>query len=353
MLDWSNERFIKLYTRDTADWMTLSFDAQALFMMILRKVDRAGRLELGRHGIKAVAVAIGHGSLWSRLEPALQELLADGCLQITSDHKTLLVRNFVEAQEARKSNAQRQRDFKEDKRAKATPPPDSDDGNAALPDANETLANDNETSPKGNEEKHAVTRGNSSEQNRLEQNRNTFAPNDAKASPGAEATRPPQEPDPDPRSANRPDEPPPAQGTLAFRVFEVLRKDPQWKAIVPRPSELAQRIADPDAYPAIDVLGEVKKASAWLAANPKNRKKNGARFLLGWLGRGQERAPRVSDQPTLFQREPDDDPRLAPPKISRPKGKTIAQMTPEEREEALREANAIRARSREAALGAK
>lgn len=45
------------------------------------------------------------------------------------------------------------------------------------------------------------------------------------------------------------------------------------------------------AYPAIDVLGEMAKAAAWLLANPKNRKSNYARFLSNWLSRAQDRAP--------------------------------------------------------------
>lgn len=47
------------------------------------------------------------------------------------------------------------------------------------------------------------------------------------------------------------------------------------------------------AYPAIAVPVEIEKAAAWLMANPANRKKNYARFLVNWFGRAQERAPRV------------------------------------------------------------
>jgi hypothetical protein len=45
------------------------------------------------------------------------------------------------------------------------------------------------------------------------------------------------------------------------------------------------------AYPAVDVDGELAKASAWLLANPKNAKSNYAKFLNGWLSRAQDRAP--------------------------------------------------------------
>ena len=49
-----------------------------------------------------------------------------------------------------------------------------------------------------------------------------------------------------------------------------------------------------EAYPAAIVPEEIKKAAAWLKANPANRKKNNERFLVNWFSRIQERAPRVS-----------------------------------------------------------
>jgi len=48
------------------------------------------------------------------------------------------------------------------------------------------------------------------------------------------------------------------------------------------------------AYPAINVDDELKRAAAWLIANPKNRKSNYLRFLNNWLARGQDSGGRVS-----------------------------------------------------------
>lgn len=53
------------------------------------------------------------------------------------------------------------------------------------------------------------------------------------------------------------------------------------------------------AFPAVNVSQEVQKAHAWAAANPKNAKKNWQRFLVNWLGRAQERAPRADTLPTV------------------------------------------------------
>lgn len=48
-----------------------------------------------------------------------------------------------------------------------------------------------------------------------------------------------------------------------------------------------------EAYPAIDVMQEIRKAEAWQKANPKNRKSAIERFLNNWLSRAQDKAPRV------------------------------------------------------------
>lgn len=105
---WEDERYVRIYTRDSVDWLGLSFIAQGLFCLILRKVDRAGLLKLGKHGKRAVAIVIGFPGDWPRLEPALEELLADGCVQIRGEY--LVVPNFIEAQEATQSDAQRKRE---------------------------------------------------------------------------------------------------------------------------------------------------------------------------------------------------------------------------------------------------
>lgn len=100
---WEEERYVRLYKRDTPDWLALSFDAQGLLCLLLRKVDPSGRLELGRHGTKAVAVVLNQVALWdTKIKPALDELLKDGCVRI--DGESLLFPNYFAAQEARASD---------------------------------------------------------------------------------------------------------------------------------------------------------------------------------------------------------------------------------------------------------
>lgn len=96
---WEDERWVKLYTRDDPEWLILSWQARGLFYELLRKVDRAGILPLGRIGAKGVAVLV-RGS-WAEVQGPLDELLADGCLAISGDK--LLIPGFTSAQEARGS----------------------------------------------------------------------------------------------------------------------------------------------------------------------------------------------------------------------------------------------------------
>jgi hypothetical protein len=111
---WDEERYVRLYKRDTADWLALSYDAQALFVLLLRKVDFSGRLELGRHGLKAIAMVLQQVALWeSRLEPAVRELLTDGCVRLEGD--ALLIPNFEAAQTAKMSGKLRTSKWRERK----------------------------------------------------------------------------------------------------------------------------------------------------------------------------------------------------------------------------------------------
>ena len=55
-------------------------------------------------------------------------------------------------------------------------------------------------------------------------------------------------------------------------------------------------------FPAVDVETELKSASAWLDGNRKNRKSDVKRFLVNWLKRQQDRAPRVATEQPPPQR---------------------------------------------------
>lgn len=113
---WEDERYVRFYTRDTPEWLALSWHARGLFGLILRAVDRAGVLAVGKLGTKGVAVAV-HAP-WAEVEGPLAELLEDGCVVWDEGRAAFLIPNYLEAQESKQSDAARQRASRERARAK-------------------------------------------------------------------------------------------------------------------------------------------------------------------------------------------------------------------------------------------
>jgi hypothetical protein len=60
----------------------------------------------------------------------------------------------------------------------------------------------------------------------------------------------------------------------------------------------AQRAVWKAAYPRVDIDGELRKAAAWIIANPRRApRKDLRRFLTSWLSRASESAPEAEDVP--------------------------------------------------------
>ena len=114
-LNWEDERYVRWYTRNTPEWSSLSWQARGLFGLIMREVDRAGVLAVGKLGLKGIAVSVR--APWREIEPFMAELLADGCVRFR-DGK-LLIPNFLEAQEARQSDRARSQASRERRKAMA------------------------------------------------------------------------------------------------------------------------------------------------------------------------------------------------------------------------------------------
>lgn len=108
---WADERYVKVYTRDTAELIALGWEARALFWELLRKTDRAGIVSVGKTGVRGLVCLTGFPI--EVIERALPLLLEDGC--VVERPGTYVIRNFVPAQETPQSDkarkqAQRERD---------------------------------------------------------------------------------------------------------------------------------------------------------------------------------------------------------------------------------------------------
>jgi hypothetical protein len=85
----------------------------------------------------------------------------------------------------------------------------------------------------------------------------------------------------------KPDLPSEQLSDIEAKVATAITTDPNLSPITPTPNQCARDLCA--IGPAVDVVTEVRHAGAWLRANPTKVKKNGPRFLLGWISREQER----------------------------------------------------------------
>lgn len=113
-MDWGNERYVRLYVRDTADMLAAGWEGRAVFTELLRKVDRAGLLDISDREVLADLLRMPR----EIVDVGLERLLRRGVV-LEMAGGGLLVRNFLEAQEARQSDAQRQRESRARRAASA------------------------------------------------------------------------------------------------------------------------------------------------------------------------------------------------------------------------------------------
>lgn len=103
-MNWADEKYVRLYTRNTGDWMCWPWQSRALLPLLMRTVDRAGVLDVGRYGAKAVAVLVGLPE--EVVSVGLDGLVHDGCVELRGEQ--IVIRNFMEAQECGHSDRVRQ-----------------------------------------------------------------------------------------------------------------------------------------------------------------------------------------------------------------------------------------------------
>lgn len=108
-MDWANERYVRLYTKDTGDWLMWPWQTRALFVFILRKADRAGVVHFGKGGIPALAAMVGMPS--RDVTEWIAPLIEDGCIKLNGEY--LCIPNYIAAQETPQSDKARQRQSRE------------------------------------------------------------------------------------------------------------------------------------------------------------------------------------------------------------------------------------------------
>ena len=105
MTDWSEERWVKSYTRDSAPWLALDWRARGLWCLLQRVCDRRGYVDLGTAGKRALAVLLRADE--ASITGPLAELVEAG--MVVEVERGLTLADFEAQQTARASDAARQR----------------------------------------------------------------------------------------------------------------------------------------------------------------------------------------------------------------------------------------------------
>jgi len=241
---WEDEDYVKLYTRDTPEWLAVPLFARCFFYELTRKADRAGIIRLGKQGVKALAAAVR--STPEEVQPLLDALLEDGCVVLKDDR--LVIPNYVRAQTARSSDRtrkqaerQRDRDLAMAESHGVTPGHTASRGVAQVSRGEERRGEEREES-------------NSSEPQ---------AAAEPLASPGP----------PSPVVARLPCV---GKGPKEYAVTEA--EVASWR----------------EAFPAVDVPEQLQRMRVWLEAHRSRRKTHGGvpKFVVGWLSRQQDAHPK-------------------------------------------------------------
>lgn len=106
-MNWSDEIYVRVYTRDTITWKLLGWEGRTVLVMLMRKVDRAGSLEL-EAGVEGLSALL-------ELPEDITERGLASCIKrgsVINEGARLLIPKFLEAQTALKSEAQRAREYR-------------------------------------------------------------------------------------------------------------------------------------------------------------------------------------------------------------------------------------------------
>lgn len=116
-MDWPNERYVRVYTRDTTTWKLLDWRARTVLLHMFRKVDRAGVLEVGEDGVLGLAAMIELPI--EIVEPGLKQLLSSRSPTVIEADGSYVIPHFIEAQECAQTDRQRAKESRSRRRETA------------------------------------------------------------------------------------------------------------------------------------------------------------------------------------------------------------------------------------------
>ena len=216
-MNFDDERFVKIYPRNTTNWKLLGWEGRCVLMMLLREVDRAGCLDI-EGGMEGLALLLD-------LPPDVTERGFASCVKrgsVVQNGNTAIIPNFVKAQEARQTDRVRQAESRARRRE--------------LGMMSQIVTNDARTVTDCDQTSHAVTASHTPshdvtlrrEQIRSEENRSELLPKtpaqrDVSPGQGSLALSTPPEAT-KPKPARKPKEPKPTDPTPGSVIFASYRE---------------------------------------------------------------------------------------------------------------------------------
>jgi hypothetical protein len=116
-VDWSNERYVRLYTRDSTTWKLLDWRGRMVFMLMMRKATRAGVIDVDGHGAIGLAALIE--APIDIVEAGIAQLTDPRIAVVVATPTAYVIPKFLEAQEAVQTTAHRSREYRARQRDEA------------------------------------------------------------------------------------------------------------------------------------------------------------------------------------------------------------------------------------------
>lgn len=116
-MDWSEETWVKLYTRETTTMAMMPWETRAVLHELMKRVGFDGVVPLGRHGLRGLASLLRMPE--NVVQDAVADLAGEGVLAVADGETSLLLVNFYDAQKARTSDKERKRRSRDSKAAEA------------------------------------------------------------------------------------------------------------------------------------------------------------------------------------------------------------------------------------------
>ena len=112
-MNWQDEPWIKLYTRDTVEFKLLPWQARCVLGLVMRKLDRAGVMDIGSYEPEQAISAMVDVPL-EVVSVGVDALLKAGTLEVVGS--AVVCPNFIDAQTARQSDKARAKASRERRR---------------------------------------------------------------------------------------------------------------------------------------------------------------------------------------------------------------------------------------------